>query len=630
MVDDSKNKIEDLKMNLYNPENKMSNKQREGVLHQVRHDVLDDWKEETNEQTEEMKNKSKKPKTSIFKKFFIFAVIFFVGALGYALYNFYISDSSVSSDKIDIKVIGNSFTKGGDELPLQIEITNNNNSNLELADLVVEYPKGADDNIADVVRLPRDDIGTIRPGENIIRNIKVKLYGGEKSIRNIKVSLEYHPEGSNAIFTKDKYYPVTISMAPLSLSIESPTTTISNQPVSFKIISTLNTSLPSDNPILQVTYPNNFIFESATPAPILGNSVWDLSTLTTLAPLSVEIKGKIVGEDGDEQVFHAYSGTASDKNPNEVGVVYSSVLQKILIAEPFLSTQILVNNINQNEYVVSGSEDVEVAINWANNLSTSITDTQIIASLSGNVFDKNNVEARDGFYDSANNQITWNKSTDSRLSEIVPGESGSVSFNFKPISLVGVSSTVKDPQVLIKVSIKGRQPILGSTYTDVDNFSEKVVKILSTFQIASSASYSSGNMPPKAETETVYKVTWTLSNTSNNVSQASARAVLPIYVKWGGGLSGSKENVTYNEVSREVIWNIGSVSPYVGINSNREVTFLISLKPSISQIKSIPTLMNEIKLTGMDMYTNTTINNTYRQISTALPNDPDATGRVSE
>lgn len=630
MVDDSKNKIEDLKMNLYNPGNKMSNKQREGVLHQVRHDVLDEWKEETSEQTEEMKNKSKKPKTSIFKKFFIFALIFFVGAIGYALYNFYVSDSSVSSDKIDIQVIGNSFTKGGDELPLQVEITNNNNSNLELADLVVEYPKGADDNIADVVRLPRDDIGTIRPGENIIRNIKVKLYGGEKSIRNIKVSLEYHPEGSNAIFTKDKYYPVTISLAPLSLNIESPSTTISNQPVSFKIISTLNTSLPGDNPILQVTYPNNFIFESATPAPILGNSVWDLSTLTTLTPISVEIKGRIVGEKGDEQVFRVYSGTTSDKNPNEVGVVYSSALQKILIAEPFLNTQILVNNINQNEYVVSGNEEVEVSIDWSNNLSTSITDTQIIANLSGNVFDKNNVKAKGGFYDSANNQIVWSKSTDLRLSEIAPGENGSVSFSFKPVSLVGISSMVKDPQVLIKVSIKGRQPLFGATYTDVDNFSEKIVKVLSTFQIASSASYSSGSMPPKAETETVYKITWSLSNTSNGISQAIARSVLPIYVKWGGMVSSSKENITYNDVSREVIWNIGSVTPYVGVNSNREVTFLVSLKPSLSQVATTPVLMKEVSLTGVDTFTNSATKSTYGQITTSLPNDPGATGRISE
>jgi hypothetical protein len=154
-----------------------------------------------------MNNKFKiKPPASIFKKFFWVSFIFFIIAIIFALYRFYNTDTSVSSDKIEIQIIGNSFTKGGDELPLQIEITNNNNASLELSNLIIEYPKGASDDISDVLRLPRDTIGTIKPGESVIRNIKVKLFGEEKSVRNIKVRLEYHPQGSNAIFTRDKYY----------------------------------------------------------------------------------------------------------------------------------------------------------------------------------------------------------------------------------------------------------------------------------------------------------------------------------------------------------------------------------------------------------------------------------------
>lgn len=630
MQDNGRNKIEDLKMHLYDPHDKSFNHQREGVLHQVRHEVQEDWKKNDDKQSEDMKNKNRKPHMSGFKKFFIVSIIFFVGALGYALYSFYSNSPSVSSEKIDIKVIGNSFTKGGEDLPLQIEITNNNSSNLELADLIVEYPKGASDDQADVIRLPRDNMGTIKPGENVIRNIKVRLYGGEKSIRNIKVSLEYHPEGSNATFIKDKYYPVTISLAPLSLNIEAPTNTISNQPISFKITSTLNTSLPSDNPILQVTYPNNFIFDSATPSPVLGNSVWDLSSLTSTTPVTVEIKGRIAGQNGDEQVFHAYTGTANENTPGEVSIMYSSVLQKVLISEPFLNAKILVNGLDQTEYIVSGGGEVGAEISWANNLTTQITDAQIIVNLSGNVFDKTTVRASKGFYDSANSQIVWNKGTDNGLAEIDPGEEGKVSFSFKPTSLIGISNSIREPQVSIKVSIKGRQPLLGSTYTDVNNFSEKIVKVLSDFQIASTAAYSSGNMPPRAEGETIYKVTWSISNTANGISQAVARSVLPVYVKWGGMLASSKENITYNDVTREVVWNMGSVLPYVGVSSNREVTFLVSLKPSLSQVGTTPTLMKEVSLTGIDAFTNSTIKSTYGQITTSLPNDPDATGRISE
>lgn len=621
MLEESKNKIEDIKRHLYDPNDKIMGHQREGILHQVSHPVSEEWQSDVIKPEDKMNNKFKKPPVSIFKKFFIVSMIFFVGAIGFALYKFSNSDVSVSNEKINIDVIGNAFTKGGDELSLQIEITNNNNASLQLANLIIEYPKGASDNAVDVIRLPRDSVGTIKPGESILRNIKVKLFGEEKSIRNIKISLEYHPEGSNAIFTKDKLYPVTISLAPVSLNMEAPTNATSNQPISFKITTILNTSLPDQNPILQVTYPNNFIFDSAIPSPTIGNSTWDLSSLTITNPIVIEVKGRLIGQDGEEQVFHAYAGTSSGTNQSVVSVIYSSVLQKIAITKPFLEATILVNGLDKSEYAVSGGENVNAEISWANNLNTRITDGQIIVSLSGNVFDKNSVNPYNGFYDSANNQIIWDKNSISELAEINPGEKGNATFSFKPSSLIGLSS-IKNPQVSIKVSIRGREPLLGSTYNDINNFSEKIVKVLSNFQIASSANYLSGSLPPKAETETKYTMSWNLSNSANTINQAQARSSLPIYVKWIGVTPGENENVIYNDVTREVTWNIGTVRPNTGIDLNREASFIIALKPSLSQVGSVPQLMKEIYLTGIDSYSNTTISSKRGAISTALTDDP--------
>lgn len=615
MSEDSRNKIEDIKRNLYDPNDKYMGHQREGILHKVSHDVSTEWKDEN------LGNNTKKPGISVFKKFFIASIIFFVGALSFAFYKFYYTDSSVSGDKISINVIGNSFTKGGDELPLQIEITNNNRASLEFVNLIVEYPKGADDNSIDVVRLPKDSIGTIKSGENIIRNVKVKLFGEEKSVRNVKISLEYHPEGSNAILTKDELYPVTINLAPMSLNMEAPSDITSGQLMNLNVTATLNTSLPDEDSVLQVTYPNNFVFDSATPTPLLGNSIWDLSSLSINNPVTVRIKGRIVGQEGEEQVFHAYAGTTSPTDQSSVNVVYSSILQKISITKPFLSAHILINGQDDTEAAVSGNDSVNVEIDWINNLPTRITDGQIIASLSGNVFDRNTVLPNNGFYDSVNHQIIWDRNSVPDLAEINPGESGTVTFSFRPTSVTGVSSTVKDPQVSIKVSIKGRQPLLGSTYDDVNNFTEKVVKIFSNFQIASSALYSSGSMPPKAETETNYLVTWTLSNSVNKITQAEARSTLPIYVNWVGLLQGTSDNVTYNNVTREVIWNIGTVPPYSEVNSSREVSFVISIKPSLAQIDSVPQLMKEVSLSGKDSFTGTLIKNSFGPITTLLVND---------
>jgi len=621
MLENDHNRIEDIKRRLYDPKDTGVDRRHEGVLHPQRFKVANEWKRDVPPSDTTTNIQMKKPKTSFFKKFFIGAVIFFVGALGFAFYMYSTGGISVSNDNIDITVLGNAFTKGGDELPLQIEITNRNNADLELADLLIEYPRGASDTAADVLRLPRETIGTIKKGQSVTRNVKVSLFGDEKSIRNVKISLQYHPEGSNAIFTKEKLYPVTISSAPLSLRIDAPTQVTSNQLVSFTITATLNTTLPQEATMLQVTYPPNFVFDSAVPGPNIGNSVWSLASLTQENPIPITINGRLVGQDGDQQVFHVYAGTTSPANMAVVNVVYTSLLQTMTISKPFLEARILVNSQDLPTYTASGGESVSAEIAWVNNLSTRITDAQIIVNMSGNAFNKGEVNPLEGFYDSSNSRIIWDKNTSPELSSVEPGASGVVTFSFKPKSLIGATNAIKEPQIALDVSIKGNQPSVGSVFSDINNFAKKIIKITSDFQIASSAEYAAGSLPPKAETETRYNVTWTLSNSANSINQAQARSILPIYVSWVGPVPGSIEKVTYNATTREVIWNIGTVRSYTGLDSNREVSFVVALKPSLSQVGSVPQLMKDVFLSGTDSFTNTLVKSSRGPITTLLISD---------
>lgn len=617
MLENEYNKIEDIKHRLYDPMDTTSGQHHESVLHPQTFKIADKWKTENNNDNTKMK----KPKISLFKKFFIASVIFFVCALGFAFYMYSTGGIVVSNDNIDITVLGNAFTKGGDKLPLQIEVTNRNNANLELADLLIEYPKGSNDNATDIIRLPRYSVGTIKKGQSVSRNIEVSLFGDEKSVRNVKISLEYHAEGSNAIFKKEKEYPVTISSAPLSLRIEAPDQVTSDQPFSFVITATLNTSLPPDATMLQVTYPNGFVFDSAMPQPTLGNSIWSLASLAQANSLPITIKGRLVGQDADQQVFHAYAGATSSSDLSVVNVVYTSLLQTITITKPFLDVHILVNSQDLPNYTVSGGEMVNASIVWTNNLSTRIDNAQIIVNISGNAFDKNAVNPLEGFYDSENSRIIWDKNTISDLANVEPGKSGVINFNFKPISFIKNSSTIKDPQLSLDVSIRGSQPSVGSTFSDVNNFAKKIIKIASDFQIVSSANFLSGPLPPKAESETRYGVTWTISNTINNVNQAQAKAILPFYITWIGLKEGSRENISYNATTHEVIWNIGTVNSNTGFGSNKEASFIVAIKPSISQVGSVPQLMKDVYLSGIDSFTGTLIKSSYGPITTLLTND---------
>lgn len=617
--DENLHKIEDIKRKLYDPAYPNAKHRTEGTLHTVSHDVSHHWADENNVH----EGKPMKAPTKIFKKFFIGAVLFFIFAIIFGVFMYYRGADTVTSEKIDITVLGNSFTEGGADLPLQIEIVNRNNANLELANMLIEYPRGASaDNKTDMVRLPRDQIGTILPGGRIERNIKVSLFGDQGTVRQITVHFEYHPQGSNAIFTKEVTYPVTISTSPLALRVDGPVDSSSNQAVTLTVTASLNTTLPSAA-LLKVGYPSGFVFESADPAPLADKSLWSLATLTQQNPAVITIHGRINGQDGDEQAFHVYAGTASPLDPNLVDVVYNSLLHTITLAKPFLNANLSINGNTADQFSVPDGQPVTMDIDWTNNLTTQVSDAEIRVLFSGNVFNKSLVTASNGFYNSGTNEIIFNKSTAPVFSSIDPGQKGKLSFTFTPLPVSGSDTSMKDPQVVVEVSIKGRETSSGQGFSEVKNFEKKVVRVMSDLQISPLARYISGELPPTAEKDTVYNATLTLSNSVNTMANAEARTTLPLYVKWGGLVGTTAENVIYNDVTREITWKIGSVRPHTGFGPiNREVSFKLILTPSISQVGSVPQLIKDVSLVGQDTFAGNSIKTSVTGLNTRIENDP--------
>jgi len=621
-------RIEEMKSKLFSKSYQTKIEHRGDFTHLPNKEVPESWAKEadkTNFQEKLFK------KTSMFKKFFVFSIIFFILTAGYASYIYFVKGNTVSSSNIDISILGNTFTAGGEELSIQVEIINRNNSALELVDLIIEYPKSSSDSSSQSNERLRQSLGTIPIGGVISESFKVVLFGEQGSIRQIRTSIEYRVQGSNAIFVKEKIFEVSINSTPINLSVNAPSEISSNQEFVLDVKATLNATKVASQILIKIDYPLGFEFVSSKPAPSFGNNVWDLGDIPPGADRNISVIGKMIDVfDGEEKIFRVWSGSQSVVDKALIGVVFNSMAQTIAIKKPFIEAKLYVNGAYQREYAVGTKSPVSGEIRFVNNLDTKINDLEIRAKILGNAVDRKTIKSQQGTYDSLNNVIIWNQSSLEGFREVNPGESGSVSFSIFPLtSFSGLDGLLLEPSMNIEISISGKQPLEGNEIKNINNGETKIIRIISDMGLATKALYYSGAfkntgaIPPKAEEETTYTVVWAVSNTVNNISRARVVSSLPTFVRFIGPVSPISEDVTYNASTKEVVWNVGNIPRGTGITgSGREVSFQIGFTPSLSQLGTSPVIINDAILTGHDDFANVDVRVNKNSLNIRLSSDP--------
>src|SRR3989338_1971896 len=621
-------KIEDLKAKLFSRGFKTKVEYRDGFSKKEIKEVADSW--ETKDDPLSDFGRKFFMRTSIFKKFFILSISFFGLALLYGGYMFFIGKNTVSNENIDISILGNSFVAGGEELSLQISIGNRNAVALELADLVVEYPRNSGGELIGDTERILVSLGTITPGQVHNKNIKVILFGEQSSVRPVKFSLEYRVEGSNAIFVKEKIFEVNINSTPIDISLEAPEDISPNQDITLKIKATLNSTKTASKILVRVNYPLGFQFVSADSLPSFGNNVWNLGDMTPGALREISVKGRMIDVfEGEEKIFKAWIGSQSRTDKSAIDVIFNSAHHAFVVKKPFIEAYFVTGSSRQKEYAVDSKAEVLGEIRWINNLETQVNDFQIKAKISCNAIDRKSIRSQQGFYNSATDTIIWDRNYISGFGEIGPGSSGSVFFSFAPIVSLASPMIVSDPSIVIDLSVSGRQDISGFELKELHNSDSAIVKVISNVGFAAKGLYysgpftNSGPIPPKVQTATTFTIIWSLSNSSSNISKGVVRSSLPAWINFISPVSPANENLIFNSSTREITWNVGNIGKGMGITSpSREVAFRVSISPSLSQLGTAPILINEAILTGHDDFANVDVRVYKSPLSTRLTNDP--------
>jgi hypothetical protein len=610
--------IADLEQKLYARDPENMPKRKFGILRPLRQKTSSTWGEPDTKVDRTI------PAVSVagYKRFFVFSTIFFVIALGFALFSFYRGAIVLSSKNVDVTILGNSFVPGGEDLPIQVEIANKNSTDLINAKLVINYPKGATDETgSDVIRIERD-IGTVPSGKTKSEEFTVILYGEQGISRDIKATLSYSLSGSNSSFEKESISSIMISSSPVALTVDAPTSVVPNQPFTINIRNSFEGDKPLGSAIVRVEYPNGFVFDKATPAPVSGNNVWTLADLTKGAVTTISIEGRLLGEEQDEKSFRIYLGAPENETSSKIAVAYNSALQTILLSKPFLNSSIVIAGQKDDTISLPIGTNISGNIIWSNDSQVTIDDPVFALSLKGASINKKSVLSEKGFYNELEGTILWTSDSDEDILNIKPGQSGILPFSFETIT-----DTEGSRDISVSLSVSGK---ILETQTDqaVNNIDQKRIIFASNLNFSSTAYYSvgpiknSGPYPPKANMATTYTVTWIIRPVENPMNSLVATATIPPGTSWSGLVAPQTEDITYNPDSKLVTWNIGSLPQATSIPKVRTVSFQVSIKPTVFQVGSKLKLLGETFVNGIDSSTNTPVNTKTLDLTSFLDQDP--------
>jgi hypothetical protein len=617
----SSQRIDKLKDQL-NSRNTVFNIKPRTDLNQNEHGLKSSWG--NTEQKEGFAEQLPKEGIGIFAKITLIALIFFIGAVGFAAFNFYGGNGPVSATDVDITVVGPVSIGGGEELVLDVIVQNNNSSVLETVDLIIEYPNGTknfEDTKKDLLRL-RDGLGDIQPGSVVKRTYSAVLFGEEGSKQDIEVRAEYRLPNSNAIFEKKKIFDVVLQSSPIRVKVDTVKEITAGQEFDFNIEISSNSTKVLNNIMVVADFPFGFTLDSTNFENTFGDGTWIFETLDPGEVVDIELKGRLEGQNNEERVFEVKAGISDKDDPRDLGIVFSTLFKSLTIQKPFFGVDIEFDRDSSGELVKKGEKRVNAQVVYTNNLNDPILDAKIKLQLTGAVLDKSSVDVSRGFYNSSDNTITWDSSTNQNFAQLDPRTEGTVSFSFESKDLGTASDIFRNPEIGFDALVTGRRVGDNSVEEEIESNTLKKIRFYSDVTVVSQSTYgigafqNSGPIPPVAEQETTYTIKWQVANSSNNLVNAKVVANLPQYVKWNAETSPSSSDVAFDPVNRQVVWTIGNLSEGVGYTSGaRTMSFQVTFDPSVSQIGQTPELITNTTFRAQDTFTKTTIEETISDTS---------------
>lgn len=565
-----------------------------------------------------------------------------IGVAAYFAYSYWFSNSSDVSS-LELKITAPEKILAGEEFSYQIDYHNPTKYPLSQVRLELQYPDNFIFSSASLAPNSGNygwNLADLAPGASGSITVKGQLVAETDAAKVIFAHLSYLPGTFTSQYKKDATASTIISGLGFQVDLESSATAFINQDNEMTLVFSdiknnnlgdfdISFALPAETDasvVLDQTASNTASSSissstagSANKIAIVksGGASWQVTGLLPgLDRQEVPLTYKIRQKSANQEIKVRLEKKMAD---GQSYIFWEKSVQPELVSSDLNLTMIL--NGSKNDGAVNFGQPLNYSLTYANKGTSIYKDVVIMAAINGDFLDWNSLHD-DKKGDVKNKTIIWTKNEIPELAEIQPGAQGEIDFslNLLPFkdSDLGKSLTI--------VSY-GQYSMNNKAVKGEDNKSNTITsKINSDLSLTEQVRYfnednvpvGSGPLPPKVGEKTSFKVFWTVKNNLHELSGTRAVFTLPSYVSWDNSVSTNVGSLSYDDATRQVVWEIGRlpVSVY-----RADAEFGISITPAATDRNKILVLSSGSSVSAMDTETKNTILKKTGSKTTKLEDD---------
>ncbi|MFH1598444.1 MAG: hypothetical protein ABIB97_05280 [Patescibacteria group bacterium] len=566
---------------------------------------------------------------------FVFIILALILAASLLGFYFFTQENKYSGEGVNVEIDVPEKIASGDEISLDILISNYEATDLKLSQLTMRFPEGfkfsSAQPSADNEFNNAWELGTLESGQETRVTVRGQLLGEVDSAKVFLATLNYVPSNFNSEFQKTTSQTVTISTSIIELKVASPDGAVDQQDIEFKI-SYKNTSDEELSSVrLRINYPDDFTFSQSDPEARTGtNNIWQSDFLGEQEEVEVTVKGKIEGAVGDIKEIKAEIGIMKADGTFSLQTESYALIN---IIEPASGLELTVNG-NYDDSVIQWEGTLDYLIKFKNNGQVVLNDIQLSVSWKQApevILDKETVvDVNEGTI--TDGGITWSGEQIENLSVVRPGDEIEIGFQINTKAYTDMILDEEDINFSITNMAQAESASLldtGDIYLQESN--EIVNKVASQVTLNTEGRYyddefdkiGAGPLPPEVSSKTTYKVFWNISNSSNSLEDITITAVLPQNAEWeGNSVVSPKGTLTYDPKTKTVTWQISQLDAHVGnLTPEAQASFHVSVLPQKGDVGKLMVITEGAQLIADDTFANEEVIKNDGVIDTNLDND---------